>query len=243
MLLVVANKGDPRGPALRQAWDGAGLLTPADLSQRGWSFDPSDPQAGQAVIEGRRVQARDIRGICALLPAVTDSDLRHITATDRSYVAAELTAFLAAWLVCMPCPKVNPPSPVGLSGPNWRPERWICTAARLGLPVRDAARTAVPGTAHTVVPGMEPEPGDGGTRHTIVVAGTEVIGAAESGDGHDALAEWAARLAGASGARMLNVHIGADARGPFVLGADTWVDTSRPGVADALRRELTGRAP
>jgi hypothetical protein len=242
MLLVVANMGDPRGPALRRAWNGAELLTPADLSQRGWSFDPSDPQAGQAVIAGRRVPARDIRGICALLSAVADSDLRHIAAIDRSYVAAELTAFLAAWLVCMPCPKVNPPSPVGLSGPNWRRERWICTAARLGLPVRGADRTAPPGTARTLVPRAEPEPGDCGSRHTIVVAGTEVLGAVGPEGGYDAPAKWAARLAGASGVRMLNVHIGADARGPFVLGADVWVDTSRPGVADALRRELTGRA-
>jgi hypothetical protein len=228
MLLVVAHKQDPRGAALRQAWDseGAGLLTPVDLSRRGWSFDPSTPEQGRAVIEGRRVSARDIRGICVLLPAVAESDLMHIVAPDRGYVAAEMTAFLCAWLACLPCPKVNPPSPVGLSGPNWRGERWICTAARLGLPVRDAVRTTAPWP--------DPELGGADTRQTVVVAGDEVFGGIEE-------AEWAARLADAAGARLLNVHIGTDAGGRFVLGADVWVDVGRPAVADALRRELTGR--
>ncbi len=234
MLLVVARKWDPRGAALRQAWPGAGLLTPVDLSQRGWSFDPSAPDAGQAVIGGRRVPARDIRGICVLLPAVTESDLGHIAAADRGYVAAEMTAFLCAWLTALPCPKVNPPSPVGLSGPNWRTERWVRTAAWLGLPVRDVVRTAA-GPRPEPAPGTEPAPGD--VRQTVVVAGDEVFGGTE-----DAPAGWAARLADAARARLLNVHIGADEQGSFVLGADVWADTGRPGVADALRRELTGRA-
>lgn len=232
MLLVVAHKWDPRGAALRQAWPGAGLLTPVDLSQRGWSFDPAAPGRGQAVIEGRRVRARDIRGICVLLPAVTESDLPHIAPADRGYVAAEMTAFLCAWLTGLPCPTVNTPSPVGLCGPNWRTERWICTAARLGLPVRAAARAA-----------GQPAPALGDAARTVVVAGDEVFAGTDPGScGHrDAPAGWASRLAGAAGARLLNVHIGADARGSFILGADVWVDVGRPAVADALRRDLTGR--
>jgi hypothetical protein len=234
MLLVVAHKWDPRGAALRQAWPGAGLLTPVDLSQRGWSFDPAAPEAGRAVIGGRRVAARDIRGVCVLLPAVTESDLPHILAADRGYVAAEMTAFLCAWLTCLPCPKVNPPSPAGLSGPNWRTEQWICTAARLGLPVRGVARTAAPGTGGP----RDGEPVSGEARRTVVVAGDEAFGGTA-----EAPAGWAARLAGAAGARLLNVHIGADERGSYVLGADVWADVGRPAVAEALRRALTGRAP
>lgn len=232
MLLVVAHQGDRRGPVLRQAWGDAGLLTPVGLSQRGWSFDPSAPAAGQAVIEGRRVPTQDIEGICTLLPAVTESDLAHIAVTDRGYVAAEMTAFLAAWLAGVPAPTVNPPSPVSLAGPNWHTERWVCTAARARLPVR--------GTARPTAPGMAPEPGGGGARHTVVVAGNEVFGAAGAAGGEQ-VAGWAARLAAAAGTRMLNVHIGQDVRGCFVAGADVWVDVGRPGVADALRRELIGR--
>ena len=74
-----------------------------------------------------------------------------------------------------------------------------------------------------------------------MVAGNEVFGPA--GTASDASAGWAPRLAGAAVRRMLNVHIGADARGSFVLGADVWVDTGRPDVADALRQELTRRTP
>ena len=47
-------------------------------------------------------------------------------------------------------------------------------------------------------------------------------------------------MANAAGVRLLNVHIGNDAMGPFVIGADVWADVSRPEVAEALLNELLG---
>lgn len=231
MLLVLANAWDPRGEALRQAWESADarLVTPADLSQAGWSFEPSAPETACAVIDRQRVPVKDIAGICVLMPAVSESDLPHIAAADRSYVAAEMTAFLSAWLSSLPCSTVNPPAPGCLCGPNWRPERWIHLAARLELPTRMATRCAG-------APDPRPLPGE--SAQTVVVAAGGTFGEVDR-----AAAEWAARLADAAATRLLSVHIGHDADGAFVLGADIWADVSRPGVPDALLGELTGRMP
>jgi hypothetical protein len=231
MLVVAANAWDPRGPALREAWDGADavLLTPADLSVAGWDFDPSAPQAGHAVIEGKPAPASEIEGICALLPAVIEADLTHIAAGDRAYAAAEMTAFLLAWLTGLPCPKVNAPSPGCLCGPSWRTEQWVRLAASLGLPHRAATRRADLGD-----PARRPP--DAAT--TVVVAGDRTFGTDDS-----AVARWATLLAQAAGTRLLEVHIGDDADGSFVLGADVWADVGRPGVAGALLGQLTGRSP
>jgi hypothetical protein len=228
MILILANARDRRGVALRNAWGGAdvGLVTPPDLSQEGWSFDPSAPSNGYAIVERQQVPLKNIDGICALLPAVVESDLPHIAAGDRSYVAAEMTAFLSAWLTSLPCPKVNPPSPYCLCGPNWRTERWIHSAAGLGLPTRPAARSA--GCAQPVSNADE-------AIQTVVIVGEHAVGAVDR-----TFAGWAAMMANAAGVRLLNVHIGNDAMGPFVIGADVWADVSRPEVAEALLNELLG---
>jgi hypothetical protein len=231
MLLVLANTWDPRGAALCHAWESADarLATSADLSQVGWSFEPSAPETGYAVIDRQRVPVKDIAGICVLMPAVTESDLPHIAASDRIYVAAEMTAFLGAWLSSLPCPTVNPPAPGCLCGPNWRRERWIQLAARLGLPTRAAVRCVG-------APDPRPPPGEPG--QTVVVAAGRIFGEVDQAD-----AGWAARLAAAAATRLLSVHIGHDADGTFLLGADIWADVSRPGVPEALLGELTGRMP
>ena len=231
MLVILAKAGDERGVMLRKAWDSAdaALVTPADLSQAGWCFEPSAPSTGHATIERRRVPLSDIEGICALLPAVLESDLPHITQGDRSYIAAEMTAFLCAWLTSLPCPKVNPPSPYCLCGLNWRTERWIHLAARLGLPIRGVVRSA--GRAG-------PAPNIGGGTETGVVVGDRVFGPLDR-----TAAGWATLIAQAAGVRLLNVHIGRDAAGAFVAGADMWADVGRRGVAGALLDELTRTLP
>jgi hypothetical protein len=228
MLLILANAQDQRGTALRQIWDNAGaaLATPGDLSHAGWSFDPAAPGTGYAVIEHHRVPSKDIEGICVLLPAVLESDLPHIAPGDRGYVAAEMTAFLCAWLTGLPCPKANQPFPYCLCGPNWRTERWIHLAARLGLPTRGAVRS---------VGRPEPAPDVGAATETVVVVGDQVFGQVDR-----TAAGWATLMADAAGVRLLNVQIGNDADGTFVVGADVWIDVNMPGVAAALLGELTG---
>ena len=110
------------------------MMTPADLSQRGWSLHLPGTGPSTAVIAGEPVASRTIAGVLTRLPAVTEHDLPHIIAADRAYVAVEMTAFLLAWLTSLSCPLVNRPSAQCLSGPYWREAQWIRAANRLKVP-------------------------------------------------------------------------------------------------------------
>jgi hypothetical protein len=81
-------------------------------------------------------------------------------------------------------------------------------------------------------------PDVGQATETVVVVGDQAFGQVDR-----TWAGWATLIADAAGVRLLNVHIGSDADGAFVVGADMWVDVSRPGVADALLGELTRTPP
>ena len=95
------------------------LMTPADLSQPGWRFRLGDAAGSTAVLGGEPVPASAIAGVLTRLPSVTDHDLTHIAPSDRAYVAAEMTAFLLAWLTALKCPLVNRPTlPPGKSRKN-----------------------------------------------------------------------------------------------------------------------------
>ncbi len=116
-------------------------MVPADLSRAGWSCTSRDPAHSQCVIEGVRRDASEIRGVLVRSPAVTVSDLPHIAPSDRSYIAAEMTAFLVYWLSALRCPVMNRPTPRSLCGPGWYPEHWMHYAARAGFRVRPMNRS------------------------------------------------------------------------------------------------------
>ena len=156
-----------------------------------------------------------ITGVCSLMPCVLDSDLPSIRAEDRTYVAAEMTAFLCAWLSSLACPVFNRPTPCCLCGPPWGPERWLHAAVRAGLPTGQAA----PGETAAV---------------TVVAAG--VFGAASP-----AQRDLAARLSEFTGVPLLRVLFSGPESSPAVAGADLWLDTDRPGVAAAIGVLLSGQ--
>ena len=141
MLVIVASRFDADAQALGAGWPGPALvLTPADLSMKGWRH-VTGADENTAVIGGRMVAASEIDGVLTRLPAVLESELGSITAGDRAYVAAEMTAWLAAWLSDLPCPVLNRPSPVHLIGPAWSREQWLLAARRLGIPAVTVSRS------------------------------------------------------------------------------------------------------
>ena len=83
--VVIASRDD--AAAARFA-AGAGslvrMMTPADLSQRGWSLHLPGTGPSTAVIAGEPVASRTIAGVLTRLPAVTEHDLPHIIAADRA---------------------------------------------------------------------------------------------------------------------------------------------------------------
>jgi hypothetical protein len=143
MIIVFAQEHDENAKALVRRWKdrGARLMVPADLSRAGWSCTSRNPANSQCVIEGLRCDSSEIEGVLVRSPAVLPSDLPHIAASDRSYVASEMTAFLVYWLNSLKRPVLNRPTPRSLCGPGWFPEHWMHYAARAGLRVRPMHRS------------------------------------------------------------------------------------------------------
>jgi hypothetical protein len=206
------------------------VLTPRDLSRPGWSYRPGCDASALAVGDDM-FESGQIAAVVTRLPWVSPLELPHIVEGDRAYVAAEMGAFLVAWLAELRCPVANRPSPSCLCGPFWRHERWIAEAARAGLAVEPARR--IWGAQR-----MEyPEPcRDGGV--SVPVVGERCLGE------HDAwLAEQALRLARAAGVETLTVDFTQSGAGARVRSASPWPRLEDAAVAQALLDHLGASAP
>jgi hypothetical protein len=221
MLLVLADPRHSSVPALLERWAGTdvAVLTCADLSQVGWQLGVG-VSAGCAAVAGKRITFERITGVLNRLSGVTPHDLPHIARVDRAYVAAEMTAFLSAWLHALPCPVLNRPGPSCLMGPSYRPAWWLRAAAAAGLPVRPMR--------HCIKLRAE-EPALPAPRTSVTVVGQKA-----HGDADPALLEAACRLAAATGVGLLQVHFSHGEAGAEVLGADLSPDLLAPGIAEAV---------
>jgi hypothetical protein len=233
VLVVLAARHDRAAEALVRRWATAEarLLTPDDLSRAGWRHQPSDPANSTAVVGGQRVAVCDISGVLTRLPAVTWRELAWIVPEDRRYVAQEMTAFLLSWLCGLECPVINVPTPTGLCGPSWRPERWRIVAAKLGINVTPLRRRASM-VVRDAIFNATVDAYLGSSKRgcvPVTVIGDRCIGAAD-----EALASQAWHLARAAGADILVVRFdGREADSCFV-NADFWPDVSDGDVADAV---------
>ena len=220
MLLIVASPRDEVARQLAVRWKphDACLLTPLDLSTAGWRYDlPAFTLQGSVM--GRTFADSDVRGVLSRLPRVFAEDLGHIVEADRSYVATEMTAFLIAWLSRLPCPVVNAPTPGCLAGPEWRRERWIHLAARLGMKVR---------------------PLDIGTSiddkildHQALTAHT-IIGNRTFGDVHQLLARHVRRMARVAGVDMLTAYFDGSTEDAAFVDANPWPDLANDEAAELV---------
>jgi hypothetical protein len=230
MLIVLANSADPVAPRLVDRWAShdARLMTPADLSIAGWrDYLGGTVHTGQdrsAVIGGTVVPVSLIRGVLTRLPAVLEQDLAAIVPEDRPYVAAEMTAFLRSWLSRLPCPVINHPTDFGLCGPTWRLERWVMTAAHIGIPVRSIRRsTDTPDYPHI---------------HELVGSTVCIVGPRVIGEADPEVLHQAQTLARVVGAEVLAVRFSGPDAGSSFLSADTWPDPLQEEVSEALLNRL-----
>lgn len=226
MRLIISAASDRAAAALVARWgpERALLVTTADLSRSGWRHHVGAPGRAAAVVGDRQVAAEEVQAVVVRLAQVAEHDLDGVRPEDRGYAAAEMTAFLFAWLDDRACPVVNRPTPGCLNGPAWWPEQWAVAAARAGLEVAPVRRRVSLGGTPA------PDPTGG-----VVVT---VVGERCLGDVHPRLAEQARRLAAAAGADLLAVCF--DGPGPRAafLGASAWPELGDPAVADALDAHL-----
>jgi hypothetical protein len=225
MLVIVASRHDREAISLARCWaaDGARLLSAEDLSQPGWRFYTDAPDKSVAVIGGTATPCREIAGVLIRRPCIIEAELAHIHSADRHYVAAEMNAFLFAWLVSLTCPMLNRPRDFYLLGPPWRPEQWIHAAAALGIATAPIRRT---------VPANREDLSAARPVQVIVVAG-RCFGADAA-----RFASEATSLAAFVGAGLLGVIF--ENKGGALIGATLRPELSDPAVRNALRDYLAG---
>jgi hypothetical protein len=225
MIVVVASGHDPRARSIVEHWGSqcAMTLTAEDLCMPGWQFTAPRPQNGMAVIGGKIVPDAEIEGILTLRPCIFAEELLSIAAAHRSYVAAELNAFLLAWLAARACPVLNRPTASCLAGPNWRPVQWTLAAARLGIPAQ--TRRCIAGRhAHS---NFE-------EAYEITAVGEQCFGCQDT-----ILRTNTLRLARAAGVDLLSVRFSRD-EGRF-LSANIWPQLTNAAVIVAVRESLENR--
>jgi hypothetical protein len=147
------------------------------------------------------------------------NELIRIVPADQAYVAAEMQAFLLAWLTALPCPVVNRPSPQCLAGPAWGPERWIHEAAKLDIPVVETERPS-----SESAPSSSPE--------VVTIVGQSILGTTDR-----TYRAHAQRLAKAAGVSALAVGF----RNGALLSASPWIDIADAAVVEALASHYADR--
>jgi hypothetical protein len=136
MIVVVASTYDARAQNVVAHWGSgcATMLSLEDLCSPGWVLSVPHSTASQTTVAGGRVApTSEISGVLTLRPCVFQEELSKFRREDRPYVAAELNAFLLAWLTSLRCPVLNRATACCLAGPNWRPEQWHNAAHQLGM--------------------------------------------------------------------------------------------------------------
>jgi hypothetical protein len=230
LIAVIARPDDEGASALVERWAarGAELLTPLDLAMAGWRFIPGIPDAGTAVLGGRRVPVRDLEAVVTRIAAVEPDDLPVLLPAERGYVAAEMNAFLIAWLDELRCPVINRPQPGSLCGPPWSPNEWQLAAASLGIDV--------PPESIELSLGVSPQPIPGATQ-TVAAVGDTCVGGSRNQQ------RQAVALAALAGVECLAVGFRREGGRPCAFAsADVFIDVSDPTTAEALWRLVSGRA-
>ncbi|MBD1909052.1 MULTISPECIES: hypothetical protein [unclassified Leptolyngbya] len=229
MLLLVASRYDQAAQSFVNQWadHGVGLLTSQDLSMKGWHYEPGNPQESVAVVSGRKIAVHQIRGVLTRLPAVVEAELPQIVPHDRSYVSAEMTAFLSGWLSSLSCPLLNRPTATCLLGPNWSTQNWLLAAAQLGIPIQPIHQDIRLGS----LPSHCATAGD---------AAVTVIGDRTLGDADPHLHTHAKRLAAIAGVNLLTAHFSNPTATANLIGAEPWADITNLAIATAIWNHITG---
>ena len=241
MILMLTRAGDADAGRVRSSPAGAGivLLRPQDILRPGWSLALTPSPALGCAIDGRAFTGGAVRGVITWLSHIPVEDCLGLQVEDRSYAAAELEAFLSAWLRHLGAPKLNPPSFRALNGDPEHPLRWKAHAWASGLRTVDhpgpadrtdpvdapeAPASAEVGAAHPV-----PAPSPAQTRRLRVT----VVGDHVAGTDDPQVRTLARDFSRRCGLPLLGIDLVRDAEGLVFAGA-----TCRPDPVPVLPQIL-----
>jgi hypothetical protein len=218
-LLLLARTDDPAIRTLRQqAPHRLAHASIADLSRAGWRYESGRPERASACAGGRLVPVERIAAVVCRIAVVTPSDLPHVHRDDRAYVAAEITAFLRAWLAQFTGVRFNEPCWASLAGPGWHALQWTWFVAGIGVPV------------------MVPSPPSGGSgRSERETATATVVRGEVFGPIDPTLIDYSLRIARAAKSELLAVTFVRDREWQF-LSADPCPELDSISAAALVRR-------
>jgi hypothetical protein len=141
-LLLLARAEDAAARTLRQqAPHRLAHASLADLSCTGWRYESGRPEQASACAGGHVIPAEHITAVVCRFDVIRPAELPHVHRDDRAYVAAEITAFLRAWLAQFAGRRFNEPTWASLAGPAWHSLQWTWRVARIGVPVAALSRS------------------------------------------------------------------------------------------------------
>jgi len=226
VLVLATPDDDPARMLVDRLGEAAVAVAPQDLSRPGWTY-ARNLSLRTGVTHAGRFRADDLTAVISLISAIQPLHLSHVRPADRDYVAAEMTAFLRAWLTGLPCPVVNPPTATCLSGPGLTAHQWVAMCTRLSIPARPAQLTvpAAPGDRPTA-----------SACRVTVCRGT----ATAAGLCSEVLLEHGRRLATKVGAEWLAVTFDGGHDQAAVCQVETWPDLADSSLRETLVHALTG---
>jgi hypothetical protein len=226
VLVLAARDDDPARLLAGRLGEAAVAVGPQDLSRPGWTY-ARNPSRRTGVSCRGRFPADGLTAVISRISAIQPVHLTHVRPGDRDYVAAEMTAFLRAWLTGLSCPVVNPPTATCLSGPALTAHQWVGLCARLSIPAQPAQLT-VP-----AVPDDRPAPA--ACRVTVCRGTTTAAGPCPA-----VLLEHGRRLAAHLGAEWLAVTFDGSHDQAAVCEVQTWPDLADASTREGLVHALTG---
>lgn len=175
--------------------------------------------------DGRVIRSDDIHGVLNRLVSVPLDHWRLSAPADRDYAVQEFTAFYLSWLYSLPCPVLNRPAPLGLSGAWRHASEWALLAQRARLPMQpfreSSAASAAAEDGARLAPVHLPH------KTVITVAGTTSGASAPA-----AIAEGCLRLATLAETPLLGVDFAIRPDGQWMFaGATPLPDLSLGGSA------------
>jgi len=133
ILVLVAAGGASAPSAATLAPLEAEVVTLEDLAAGPSMLVDPGFERSELTVAGRRVAARDLKGVINLVPTVLPGLLTFYAEEEREYQAAELHAWLSFFLSSLACPVVNRPTAVSLTGPALSALSWLRIARGAGI--------------------------------------------------------------------------------------------------------------
>jgi len=140
MILVVCSVVDDSAARLAQeicGFTSAAALTCRDLALAKCAIRCPETSTSVITVDGSNVRAGELRGVLNLLPAVFPDELYFYPDAEQEYQASEFHALLTFLLAALPCPVVNRPTTMSLTGPYSGRTAWYHVAKSVGVPVAD----------------------------------------------------------------------------------------------------------